>query len=203
MNTTHAVVPIDIPNEEELHKDKTTLFGFWVYLMTDFILFASLFAVFAVLKNGTAGGPSGHDLFSGPYVLTETILLLVSSLVCGLTLLSLRKERIRVTLLGIATTVLLGCAFLYMEVREFGILLREGAGPAVSGFLSGYFVLVGTHGFHIFVGLVWGISLCIALIMRGLERSTVRKLILWAIFWHFLDVVWIFIFTTVYLTALS
>ena len=188
---------------EAYAEDSTSVFGFWVYLMTDLVLFASLFAVYAVLRNNVAAGPSGVDIFNGPSVLTETLILLTSSLTCGLTILAARAGRARLVLASLAATMLLGAAFLTLELSEFSKLVAGGNSWQVSGFLSSYFALVGTHGLHIFIGLLWGIALIIAIATRGLTRSNMRKLALWSMFWHFLEIVWIFIFTFVYLYSLS
>lgn len=191
-------------NTLEEHKaDAKTVFGFFAYLMTDLILFATLFAVYAVLHENTFGGPSGKDLFDGPFVLTETCILLVSSLASGLTLFAARAKRISLVLLGLGATFLLGALFVAMELSEFSRLVAEGFGPSRSAFLSSYFTLVGTHGAHIVVGLLWIVALGIAVLRRGFTRSLMRKLALFTLFWHFLEIVWIFIFTIVYLMGIG
>ena len=210
MNTHMAHITQHTDQHEHVHvltaeahaEDSTKLFGFWIYLMTDLVLFASLFAVYAVLHANTAGGPSGSDIFSGPLVLTETLILLTSSLVCGLTVLAARANHVRRVVVLLIVTLLLGGTFLTLEVSEFSKLIADGNSWTVSGFLSSYFALVGTHGLHIFVGLLWGIALVFAIGARGLSRSNMRKLALWSMFWHFLEIVWIFIFTFVYLFSL-
>lgn len=188
--------------QEQRHEDTTTLFGFWVYLMTDLVLFASLFAVFAVLRSGTFGGPSGKDIFNLPFVLQETIILLSSSFTCGLALLSTRTGKRTNVLVWLLVSGLLGAAFLIKELSEFRNLIAMGYGPSRSAFLSSYFTLVGTHGLHITVGLLWLVVLALSIALRGLTRGNMRKLVLWSMFWHFLDIVWIFIFTVVYLMGL-
>ena len=187
---------------EERVTDSTTMFGFWMYLMTDFVLFASLFAVYAVLRTNTFGGPSGAQLFDLPFVLTETIILLVSSFVAGLSLIAAHAGRTSLVLYALGITAILGASFVALEFSEFAKLAADGNGWQASGFLSSYFTLVGTHGLHIVTGLIWVAVLMGAIIRRGLTRSTMRKLLLWSIFWHFLDIVWIFIFTVVYLMAM-
>lgn len=182
-----------------LDSDTKTIFGFWVYIMTDCILFASLFATYAVLHNNTNGGLSGRDLFSLPYILTETLLLLTSSFTCGLAMLALQARRRRQLLAWLGVTFVLGASFLGMELKEFHHLAAEGNSWHRSGFLSSYFTLVGTHGLHITVGLCWMLVLAWQLKSRGLTRHNVRRLTLLSMFWHFLDIVWIFIFTIVYL----
>lgn len=185
-------------HEQETQK---TLLGFWLYLMTDCVLFASLFATFAVLRNNTAGGPSGEELFSLPYILTETLILLTSSFTAGLAILALRRKEQAKVLFWLAVTFILGLSFLLMELYEFAELAHEGYSWSRSAFLSAYFTLVGTHGFHIFVGLLW-LAVVIPNIWRlGLNHVNTKRLLLFSLFWHFLDIVWIFIFTFVYLMA--
>ncbi|MDB5184435.1 MAG: cytochrome o ubiquinol oxidase subunit [Candidatus Saccharibacteria bacterium] len=174
-------------------------FGFWVYLMTDLVLFATLFATFAVLRNNTFGGPGGHELFKLPYVLTETLLLLTSSYTSGLMLLSAHRGKKQAVLFWLGVTFLLGAAFVGMELSEFHHLAVEGNSWRRSGFLSAFFTLVGTHGLHITVGLLWMAVLGFQLAKKGLVHSTIKRLTLLSLFWHFLDIVWIFIFTIVYL----
>ena len=179
-------------------EDKT-IFGFWVYLMTDCLLFASLFATFAILRNNTFGGVSGQDIFSLPFVLAETLILLTSSFSCGLALLSANRGRKNLTMIMFALTFLLGAAFLGLEIKEFNHLYSEGNSWRRSGFLTSFFTLVGTHGAHITVGLVWMGCLIGAIYKFGLNKAMVKKVTMLALFWHFLDLVWIFIFTIVYL----
>jgi cytochrome o ubiquinol oxidase subunit 3 len=174
-------------------------FGFWVYLMTDCVLFASLFAAYAVLHHSTFGGPSGRELFSLPFVLTETIILLTSSFTCGLAIVGAQLQRRNLIFIGLGITFMLGLAFLGMELSEFSHLVREGHSWRASGFLSAFFTLVGTHGLHITVGLLWIIVSIIQFARRGITTQTARRLTLLSMFWHFLDIIWIFIFTLVYL----
>lgn len=186
------------PAEVKAQTDKT-VFGFWVYIMTDCILFASLFATYAVLRQNTAGGPSANELFNLPYILVETILLLTSSFTIGLAFLAAhRKDRSRL-MMWLIVTFLLGLVFVSMELHEFSNLVAEGHGWQTSAFLSAYFTLVGTHGLHITIGLVWMVVLAAQLIRKGLEGNALKRLTLLSLFWHFLDIVWIFIFTIVYL----
>lgn len=181
---------------------KTTV-GFWLYLMTDCILFASLFATFVVLRPATAGGPSGIDIFQMPVVLAETIILLTSSFTCGLALIALKQKNIKWLLGWLAVTYTLGVAFLTIELTEFAVLVSEGYGWDRSAFLTGFFTLVGTHGLHILIGLLWLVVVACAVVARGLSDKVVRQLTLFALFWHFLDLVWIFIFTVVYLMGVA
>lgn len=185
----------------ETHDDgaSKTLFGFWIYLMTDCILFASLFATFTVLRNNTFGGLSGHELFSLPFVLTETLILLTSSFTAGLATLSANRRNQNQVLGWFGITFLLGLAFLALEINEFANLTHEGNSWRRSGFLSAFFTLVGTHGAHITVGLLWMAVMMAKIYHRGLGIATVKRLTMLSLFWHFLDIIWIFIFTIVYL----
>lgn len=179
------------------------MLGFWIYLMTDCVLFATLFATFAVLRNATAGGPSGSELFSLPFVLLETIILLVSSFTVGLGLLAARAGKKRRSLAYLFITMLLGILFLSLELGEFAKLLQEGHGWQRSAFLSAFFTLVGTHGLHITAGLIWMVTLIVQIFRNGISSINLHRLTMVAMFWHFLDVVWIFIFTIVYLFGVA
>jgi cytochrome o ubiquinol oxidase subunit 3 len=185
-------------NLQENHNDKTIL-GFWVYLMTDLLSFAVLFATYAVLSGNTAGGPHAKELFSMPFVLAETLILLTSSFTAGLAMLSLKRQDKNQVLVWFAITFLLGVSFLVMEITEFQKLIAEEASWKRSAFLSSFFALVGTHGLHISVGLLWMLVSMIMVWKRGLTEFVGSKLVRLSLFWHFLDVVWIFIFTIVYL----
>lgn len=181
------------------HDDSKANFGFWLYLMTDCVLFATLFATFAVLHNNTAGGPPGRELFSLPFVLAETLILLTSSFTCGLALLAIKTRNKQLAYTLFAITFALGLAFLGLELYEFNELVHEGNSWERSAFLSAFFTLVGTHGLHITAGLVWLTALLVQLKTRGFTRPVIRRFGLFALFWHFLDVIWILIFTIVYL----
>lgn len=180
-------------------QDAKTSFGFWVYLMTDCILFASLFATFAVLRNSTYGNVAGSDIFELPFVLTETLILLTSSFTAGLATLAVHRADKPKVLLWLGVTFALGATFLGLEISEFRALASEGHSWRASAFLSAFFTLVGTHGLHITVGLFWMAVLMIRIWKRGLSPVNSKRTILLAMFWHFLDIVWIFIFTIVYL----
>ncbi len=174
-------------------------FGFWLYLMTDLIIFSVLFACFMVLRDGVWDGPVGKDIFDLQFVLIETIILLTSSFTSGLAVLAMRRNHKAQTLVWMGATFVLGAAFLGMELSEFGHLISEGFTAQRSAFLTSFFSLVGTHGIHIAVGLLWLGILFGYVCAKGLTNSAMRKLTLLSVFWHFLDVVWIFIFTIVYL----
>lgn len=184
-------------------EDSKTTLGFWIYIMTDCVIFASLFATFAVLRGNTFGGPSEHELFSLPFVLTETLILLTSSFVCGLAVIAARRKNIQQTLIFLLITMTLGVAFLALELQEFTELIHEGNSWERSAFLSAFFALVGTHGLHITVGLLWAGFLAIRIAMGKLNHITIKRLALFSLFWHFLDIVWIFIFTIVYLMGVA
>ncbi|HUB93133.1 MAG TPA: cytochrome o ubiquinol oxidase subunit III [Verrucomicrobiae bacterium] len=192
-----TAVAIELRREHEA-TEKTTI-GFWVYLMTDCVLFASLFAVYSVLHGNTFGGPDTHQLFKLPYVLTETFALLLSSFTCGLAMLAAQKGMKREVLFWLGVTFLLGLTFLGLELHEFRGLVLQGDSWRRSGFLSSYFVLVGTHGTHITFGLIWMAIMGFYVWKKGLTASVRKRLTLLSLFWHFLDVIWIFIFTIVYL----
>lgn len=175
------------------------VFGFWIYLMTDCVLFASLFATFAVLHNNTFGGPGAATLFSLPYALTETLILLTSSFSMGLAMLAMHRRQKNSVLVWLAATFLLGIIFLLLEVNEFHHLAVAGDSWRRSGFLSAFFTLVGTHGLHITSGLVWIGLMRVRIAKHGLSAVNIRRMTMLSLFWHFLDVVWIFIFSIVYL----
>lgn len=185
--------------EEETAVFKRKSLGFWVYLMTDCVLFATLFVVFAVLRNATAGGPSGADLFDLNFVLLETMILLTSSFTVGLAVLGAERGYKKQAIVWLVITFLLGASFLALELWEFNHLISEGHGWSQSAFLSSYFALVATHGIHIAVGLIWMAVVIFRLLQRNFKETDVRRLSLLGLFWHFLDVIWIFIFTFVYL----
>lgn len=194
------VVMYKAPSHEAAANDRVA-FGFWVYLMTDLLMFAILFATYSVLHSNTAGGPTGSELFNLPQVLAETLILLTSSFTVGIGMIAARTGNRAQTLLWFGLTFLLGASFLTLELREFAELVHEGHTWTGSAFLSAFFTLVGTHGLHITSGLLWmGVTMTF-IWLRGLNAGLVRKLALLSLFWHFLDIVWIFIFTIVYLMA--
>lgn len=199
--STETLTNHNVAHAEHGHHDAgaTKVFGFWVYLMSDCILFATLFATYAVLVNGTAGGPSGKELFDLNFVLVETFLLLFSSITYGVAMLGMSKGSVKQVNTWLGFTFLFGLGFIAMELYEFHKLIEEGYGPARSGFLSAYFALVGTHGLHVTAGLAWIIIMMIQVARRGLNSTNITRLMCLSLFWHFLDVVWICVFTVVYL----
>lgn len=187
---------IEVYEQERMER---TLFGFWTYIMSDCVLFSVLFATYIVLHTRTFWGPSPKDLFSAPYALGETLFLLMSSFTCGISRWAARFHRRGHVLLWIGITFLLGGGFLVMEFREFVRLIMAGDSWRRSAFLSAFFTLVGTHGTHVTVGMFWMVVLFFQIFFRGLTVHTLRRLSCFGIFWHFLDIVWVFIFTIVYL----
>jgi cytochrome o ubiquinol oxidase subunit 3 len=184
------------------HVPSQSVFGFWLYLMTDCIIFASLFAVFAVMSHQFAGGPSGKDLFEIPGVALETAALLLSSITYGFAMIGAHQGKKGMLLGWLAVTFLLGASFLVLELREFSHLIAMGAGPDRSAFWSSFFTLVGTHGLHVTFGLLWMIVLSVQVIRSPeLTERELTRLTCLSLFWHFLDIVWIGVFTFVYLTS--
>ena len=194
-----ATAPVFYEQEEHAHGDGGTLVGFWMYLMSDSLIFAVLFATFGVLGRNYAAGPSGADLFDLRLVALNTSLLLLSSITYGFAMLEMDKERVRSTLGWLAITGLFGAAFVGIELYEFAHLIHEGATPQRSAFLSSFYVLVGTHGLHVTFGIVWLVTLMVQVRQRGLIADNQRRLLCLSMFWHFLDVVWVGVFSFVYL----
>jgi cytochrome o ubiquinol oxidase subunit 3 len=206
--TADAIKPDEAPlfyetgEGHEAHPANPTLLGFWIYLMSDALLFASLFATFGVLGSSFAGGPTPREIFDLPLVALNTGILLVSSITYGFSMLAMERGEVRTTQAWLAITALLGIAFVGVELYEFSHLIAEGATPQRSGFLSAFFTLVATHGLHVTFGVVW-IGVMLAQVQkRGLIPENRRRLLCLSMFWHFLDVVWIGVFTYVYLLGM-
>lgn len=176
-----------------------TFLGFWLYIITDCLLFATLFITYAVLHTSTNGGPSSKDLFDLTTAFHETLLLLFSSVTCGLALIAMTKRKIPLVLFFLGTTFLLGSGFIGIELTEFTHLIANGHSWNQSAFLSAFFTLVGTHGTHLSFGLLWIIVMIAQIAVFGITQETFRRLVTFGLFWHFLDLIWIFIFTYVYL----
>jgi cytochrome o ubiquinol oxidase subunit 3 len=184
------------------NKNDKTIFGFWLYLMTDLVMFAALFATYAVLRSNSFGGPTEANTFNIYFVFAETLILLTSSFTVGMASVAAAQNNVKKTIGWFSVTFALGLAFLSMEITEFSRLIKAGSGPQRSAFLSSYFALVGAHGLHIAVGLLWmGVTMAV-ISRRGLTPKTNSQLQRLALFWHFLDIVWIFIFTVVYLMGI-
>ena len=193
-HTLEAAAPMH--EESEISDPKT--FGFWVYLMTDLVIFAVLFACFIVLRGNTFDGPTAKDLFDPPLALAETLILLTSSFTCSVAMLAIHRQNKTGALIWFAITFFLGVAFLILELTEFRDFIERGASWQRSAFLSSFFTLVGTHGLHIAVGLLWMLVMMLRIVIRPLNPHSISRIFRMALFWHFLDFVWIFIFTTVY-----
>lgn len=178
------------------------LLGFWIYLMSDALIFAALFATYGVLSTSYAGGPTPREIFDLSLVALNTAILLVSSITYGFSMLSMERGNLRGTQLWLIVTGLLGAAFVGVELYEFSHMIAEGATPQRSGFLSGFFTLVATHGLHVTFGIVWIVIMLVQLQQRGLHLENKRRLMCLSMFWHFLDVVWIGVFTFVYLLGM-
>jgi len=203
INVTHAGAASGDPSSRyyvrEHHPENGTLLGFWIYLMSDCLIFACLFATYAVLGRNYAGGPSGAEIFELPTVALNTAFLLFSSITYGFAMLAAQKKNVKGTLVWLAVTGVLGACFLYLELDEFAHLIHEGFGPWRSGFLTAFFSLVGTHGLHVTFGIVWLVTLMFQLGKHGINAANYRRLACLSMFWHFLDVIWIGVFTYVYL----
>ena len=174
-------------------------YGFWIFILSDMVMFSALFAAYAVLQGNTAGGPTGAELFDLRSVFIETTCLLLSSYTCGLGALSAERRQPGRFLIFAVLTFVLGAAFLFIEVSEFARMAQKGAGPSRSAFLSAFFTLVGTHGVHVAGGLIALIYLAAQVIAKGLRAAVLRRLLCWSLFWHALDIVWVGVFTLVYL----
>ncbi len=189
-------------NEHDHEAGGNTLLGFWIYLMSDCLIFAVLFATYGVLSSNYAGGPGPKELFDLSLVAVNTSMLLLSSITYGFAMLSSYRNSVAGTQLWLAVTGLFGAAFLGIELYEFAHMIHEGAGPQRSAFLSAFFTLVGTHGLHVTFGIVWLTTLMVQIGKHGLNKANARRLACLSLFWHFLDVIWIGVFTFVYLMGM-
>jgi cytochrome o ubiquinol oxidase subunit 3 len=205
--STAASAETDIPvfylvDEHDHPEGASTMLGFWIYLMSDCLIFAVLFATYGVLGGNYAAGPAPKDLFDLPLVALNTSMLLMSSITYGFAMLTMDKDEVRATQLWLAITGLFGLCFIGIELSEFAHMIHEGATPQRSAFLSSFFTLVGTHGLHVSCGLIWLVTLVVQVSRRGLIEANRRRLMCLSMFWHFLDVVWIGVFTFVYLMGM-
>jgi len=202
MRRRHPGLVVDHGDPVANDRNERATFGFWVFLMSDAVLFALLFATWGVMWDATAGGPGAADITSLARSFIATMVLLVSSLVCGMMSVALGEDRRPRLVAGwLAGTLLLGLVFVGMELDEFGGLIAEGATPQRSGFLGAFFVLVGAHGLHVAAGVLWGAILLAQIAVKGLIAPVTSRLTRFALYWHFLDIVWIGIFTFVYLAG--
>jgi cytochrome o ubiquinol oxidase subunit 3 len=196
-NLGHDAVPIS--EQGPAPKRIVVSYGFWIFLLSDFILFSGFFAAYAVLSGETAGGPAGRDLFELPLVAAETVLLLLSSFACGMAGIAMMARNVRWFQIAMAVTTVLGAGFLALELYEFAHLIDEGAGPGRSAFLSAFFALVGCHGLHVALGLAWLTTMMAQVWAKGFREDIERRMLCFALFWHALDIIWVAIFTMVYL----
>jgi cytochrome o ubiquinol oxidase subunit 3 len=178
-------------------------YGFWIFLLSDIIMFSAFFATYAVLSGETAGGPSGKDLFNLHVVALETACLLLSSFTCGVASIGSRAHKVLMYYGSMAVTAVLGAAFLFLEIREFAGLIAQGAGPSRSAFLSAYFTLVGCHGLHVSLGMLWLLTMMAQVFAKGFRADILRRVLCFALFWHTLDIIWVGIFTVVYLMGVA
>jgi cytochrome o ubiquinol oxidase subunit III len=206
-----AVAVYDVPQEAfapaseagPAPKRIVVAYGFWIFLLSDIVMFAALFAAYAVLVHATAGGPTGAQLFSQTSVALETACLLVSSYTCGLMSLAVGARRHTATYVLAAITFVLGAAFLYLEVREFADMIARGATPQRSAFLSAFFTLVGCHGLHVTAGLIWLTVMMMQVAVKSFRATVQRRLQCFSLFWHALDIIWVGLFTVVYLMGVA
>ena len=174
-------------------------YGFWIFLLSDIVMFSALFATYAVLVDRTAGGPSGKDLFDLGTAAAETVFLLFSSFACGLASIAAAARSKRWYYIAMAATCILGLGFLALEVKEFVRFIMEGNGPTRSAFLSAFFTLVGCHGLHVSVGTLWLLTMIAQVFAKGFRADIMRRMLCFALFWHALDIIWVGLFTIVYL----
>jgi cytochrome o ubiquinol oxidase subunit 3 len=187
------------PHEGPAPKRIVTGYGFWIFLLSDIVMFSCFFAAYAVLLRRTAGGPGGSDLFNLGSVAAETAFLLLSSFTCGLAMIAADVREVRWFQTGMAVTALFGLGFLALEGREFADLVSRGAGPTRSAFLSAFFALVGCHGAHVSAGILWLLTMMAQVFAKGFRADIMRRLLCFALFWHALDIIWVAIFSVVYL----
>jgi cytochrome o ubiquinol oxidase subunit 3 len=193
----------DVPRSERGPSPRGVIvgYGFWLFLLSDIVMFSAFFAAYAVLARRTAGGPTGAELFHRDRVLTETVLLLLSSFTCGIMSLAIEVRRLWGAALFGGLTFALGAGFIVLELREFAEMIAHGAGPSRSGFLSAFYALVGMHGAHVSFGLAWLLVMAAQVATLGLRPLVLHRLACFSLFWHALDIVWIGVFTIVYLGA--
>jgi cytochrome o ubiquinol oxidase subunit 3 len=199
INVLRSAAPPSLSEAGPAPKRTVAGFGFWIYLLSDIVMFSALFATYAVLAHATAGGPGGGMLFRQGSVALETAILLASSYTCGLMSMAVHSRRRTAFYLGAIVTFALGAAFLGLELSEFSDMIARGATPQSSAFLSAFFTLVGCHGLHVAVGLVWLAVMGVQVALRGFSGAVDRRLLCFSLFWHALDIVWVAVFTFVYL----
>ena len=195
VHTPHSAAVVSGPASKRI----ITGYGFWIFILSDMVMFSAFFATYAVLVGETAGGPSGRELFDLRNVAVETGCLLASSFACGLAAIAANERNVTWFQIAMAVTCLLGLAFLTIEVREFASLVAQGAGPTRSAFLSAFFTLVGCHGLHVSAGVLWLLTMMAQVFAKGFRADVQRRILCFALFWHALDIIWIAVFTVVYL----
>ena len=211
---THIAPALQRVGHAQAHADVTSThghpskrivvgYGFWIFLISDIIMFAAFFATYAVLTDSTAGGPSGKDLFEIGNVALETALLLTSSVTCGFAGIGAQARNGRMFYISMALTFLLGLGFLVLELREFQEMVHSGAGPTRSGFLSAFFALIGCHGLHVTVGLLWLLTMMAQVFAKGYRSDILRRMLCFSLFWHTLDIIWVALFSLVYLVGVA
>ena len=200
----HAGINLGASDPDTHESAGEVVFGFWVFMMSDLVLFALLFAVYATMTNATAGGPGGTELFELNSAFIETVLLLVSSFTFGMASLAMKYDPHKKTILvWLLVTLLLGAAFIALELRDFAHLLAQDAGPSRSGFLSAFFTLVSTHGIHVSAGCVWILVMVAQILLYGVDAQVKTRILRLGLYWHFLDIVWVGIFSVVYLKSIA
>ena len=207
MNVSVAIDPRDMPPSPSeagpAPKRVVVAYGFWIFLLSDIVMFSALFAAYTVLRHATAGGPTGAELFNQGRVAIETACLLASSYTCGLMTLAVNSRRRLGTYVGALLTFALGAAFLTLEIREFADMIAQGASPQRSAFLSAFFTLVGCHGLHVAAGLIWLVVMMAQVATKGFRAPVLRRLQCFSLFWHALDIIWVGLFTVVYLMGVA
>ena len=211
MSTTHAPSAQShegyrpaLPHEIHPHDKRVVVgYGFWIWLISDIILFAAFFATYAVLSEHTAGGPSGRELFNVATVVAETACLLLSSFTCGIAMIGAHARKRSLYYGGMAVTFMLGAVFLVLEMREFSAMVADGAGPGRSAFLSAFFALIGCHGLHVSAGMLWLLTMLAQVWAKGFRDDIQRRLLCFSLFWHTLDIIWVALFSLVYLVGVA
>jgi cytochrome o ubiquinol oxidase subunit 3 len=214
MSAFEAAAPYTVGQRRDRHTAKHTAseliskriivgYGFWIFLLSDIVMFSAFFATYAVLVNETAGGPSGRDLFDLRNTAIETACLLLSSFTCGIASIGAQRHRGSWFYSAMTVTFILGAAFIALEVREFSDLVARGAGPTRSAFLSAFFTLVGCHGLHVTAGLLWLLTMMAQVFAKGFRPDILRRILCFSLFWHALDIIWVALFTTVYLMGVA
>jgi cytochrome o ubiquinol oxidase subunit 3 len=200
----HEGYRVALPHEIHPHDKRVVVgYGFWIWLISDIILFSAFFATYAVLSESTAGGPAGRELFSVGTVAAETACLLLSSFTCGIAMIGAHGRKQGLYYVGMALTFVLGAVFLVIEVHEFRTLVDDGAGPSRSAFLSAFFALIGCHGLHVSAGMLWLLTMMAQVWAKGFREDIQRRLLCFSLFWHTLDIIWVALFSLVYLVGVA